>query len=293
MQAVERFPSSAEALPAAAHALSAGAEGVGASGLVSLETSVPGLVPDSWIPITSNPVRNRERRIKRLRRTVWASGRLLKLTAPRDRVLFVTLTYDTKGTLGKGAHDWTPRHISEALKRYRRWCKARAIPVRYVWVAELQQNGHMHYHVALWVPRHITMPKWDKAGPGRGPFWPHGMTRTEVARDAVGYLMKYMSKIGGYHEYPKGARIYGVGGIETALRSICSWLNLPEWVKALHGVGEVVTRAGRRVVRETGEILVSPWRRVRHRLGLFLCRVSEVPARFADGPFSSWSVSHA
>lgn len=283
------------AAPAAAHARSAGAEaGGGGAGLVSSETTVrAGLVPESWIPVTSDPVRIRERRVKRLRRNVWAAGRLLKLSAPRDRVLFVTLTYDTRGTLGRGAHDWQPCHIKDALKRYRRWAKGLGIPVRYVWVAELQQSGTMHYHVALWVPRYVTMPKWDKAGPGRGPFWPHGMTRTEVARDAVGYLMKYMSKIGGHHNYPKGARIYGIGGVDRDLASIRSWLNLPEWCKALHGVGEVVTRFGRRVVRETGEILASPWRRVFHRGRMFLCPSAALPQRWADGPFSSWSVTNA
>ncbi|TSE21707.1 hypothetical protein Talka_00393 [Tepidimonas alkaliphilus] len=294
MFASDRFEHGAVAATAGAHARSAGQPAGAAAGLVSSETTVRvDSLPESWIPVTSDKVRIRERRIRRLRRNVWAAGRLLRLSAPRDRVLFVTLTYDTRGTLGRGAHDWQPCHIKDALKRYRRWANGVGIRVRYVWVAELQQSGTMHYHLAIWVPRHVTMPKWDKAGPGRGPFWPHGMTRTEVARDAVGYLMKYMSKIGGHHDYPKGARIYGIGGLDQSLASIRSWLNLPEWCKALYGVGELITRSGRRVVRQTGEVLASPWRRVSYRGQLFLCRVGEVAARWFDGPYSKLSVSHA
>lgn len=278
---------------AAAHARSAGAE-AGAAGLVSSKTSVHHVYPDNLIPISTDPVKIRERRIAALRRNVWAAGKLHSQECPRGyRVWFVTLTYDTRGTLGNGAHDWNPRHISYAIKRFRHWAKKAGVKPRYVWVAELQQKGTVHYHVAIWLPDHLTMPKWDLPTSTGAVFWPHGMTQTELARDAVGYLMKYMSKIGGYHEYPRGCRIYGVGGLEQPSRQIRSWLNLPMWLRQLRGVGEVVVRAGRRVVRETGELLDSPYRVLRHRGGMFLSVVGEIPERWVSGPWSPLRSSYA
>lgn len=277
---------------AAAHARSAGAE-AGAAGLVSSETSVHAY-PDNWIPLSTDPVKLRERRLAALRRNVWAAGKLHSQECPHGyRVWFVTLTYDTRGTLGNGAHDWNPRHISDAIKRFRHWAKKAGAHPRYVWVAELQQKGTVHYHVALWLPKHLSMPTWDQPTRTGAVFWPYGMAQREVARDAVGYLMKYMSKIGGRHDYPKGCRTYGVGGLEQPSRQIRSWLNFPMWLRQLHGVGEVVTRAGRRVVRETGELLDSPFRIVRHRGQMFLSAIREVPARWVSGPWSSLRPCHA
>lgn len=275
---------------AATHARSAGAA-AGGAGLVSYETTCHGF--DDLIPIITDPVRTRERRLARLRRNVWAAGKLHGLEAKGWRCWFVTLTYDTRGTLGRGAHEWSPSHIRDALKRYRHWCRDRGTECRYVWVAELQQSGTMHYHVAVWLPKSLSMPKWDVPTRTGAVFWPHGLTQREKARDAVGYLMKYMSKVGGKHDYPKGARIYGIGGLKRAGRDIRGWLNLPYWIKQAYGVGEVVTRACGRVVRETGEVLRSPWARVRLRGQLFLQRVAAIPERWVFGPWCSLRGSYA
>ncbi len=66
------------------------------------------------------------RRLNRLKKSVWASGHLHGLAQSGFRglkVWFVTLTY-------RGVHDWSARHISEALRGYRRWCKSRGAPCR-------------------------------------------------------------------------------------------------------------------------------------------------------------------
>lgn len=150
---------------------------------------------------------------------------------------FVTLTY-------VGVHDWKADHISKALQVYRNWCQAKRVACRYTWVAELQGRGAVHYHLLIWLPVGVRMPHWDKPtrkthGRTRPAFWPHGMTNTDVAKAGVGYLMKYLSKLGELTRFPKGLRLYGIGGLTHQARSVRSWLNLPEWVKASYGVGDV------------------------------------------------------
>ena len=163
-----------------------------------------------------------ERRINRLRRIVWACGHLHEFGRPEgvlENVWFCTLTY-------RPGINWEPRHISQCLKRGRKWCDRRGVPFRYVWVAELQKRGMLHYHLAIWLPKRIQLPKFDKQG-----WWPHGMTQRVIAENAVGYLMKYLSKISEFHEFPKGARIHGYGGLTKQARDICAWLNLPTHCK--------------------------------------------------------------
>lgn len=255
------------------------------AGLVSYKTSAPGTVSETLPLISTDPMMVRERRIKALRRNVWAAGKLLSNANGKGwRCWFVTLTY-------RGVDDWSPRHISQALDRFRKWCKKRGTTPRYVWVAELQQRGAMHYHLAVWLPSSLSCPMWDKPQRDGAAFWPHGMTNRQLARNAVGYLMKYMSKIGKHHEYPKHARIYGAGGLDQQDRHIRSWLNWPTWLKQLHGVGSVMVRKGRRLVRETGEVLQSPYKLLRTRFGLQLQTVGPVPEAWASGPYSAIEVT--
>lgn len=168
-----------------------------------------------------------EGRIARLRRAVGFSARchgVADVVRPDDRVVMVTLTY-------RGDNDdWNPRHVSEYLKRTRQWLARRGQAFRYVWVAELQKRGVIHYHVAIWLPEAVTLPMPDKCG-----WWPHGMTNIETARAAVPYLMKYLSKGSNSparHRLPLGARAYGVGGLEATLRLARRWLSLPGFIRA-------------------------------------------------------------
>jgi len=243
----------------------------GAAGLVPFKTS-------GTLDISLAPQLVLERRIKRMRKSVWASGHLHQFAkSGRERVWFVTLTY-------RGVDDWEPRHISECLRRVRQWCKSRGVTLRYTWVAELQKRGALHYHVVVWLPSRLALPKFDKQG-----WWPHGMTQTAIAKNPIGYLMKYVSKISPFHQFPKGVRIYGIGGLERSGKDIRAWLNLPSWIKQSYGVGELVSRAGRRVVRDTGEILQALYRVVLIPSGLRLHANGPIPSRWADGPYSSVS----
>ena len=245
------------------------------TGLVSFKTSGP---DTECLEISFDDAIVQQRRIKKLRTQIWARGHLHTVNRPkgfRENVWFVTLTY-------RGVYDWRPRHISDCLKALRRWCNRRGVPFRYVWVAELQLRGALHYHLAIWLPKSIQLPKLDKQG-----WWPHGMTQRVIAKSGVGYLMKYLSKLTTAHRFPKGVRIHGSGGLNQQSRNICSWLNLPSWCKQQYGVGELKTSHGSRVVRATGEILAPMYRRFFTPTGMLLYANAALPVRWADGPYST------
>jgi len=223
------------------------------------------------------------RRIRRLKRSVWAAGHLHGIADHGKRApvcWFVTLTY-------RQISDWRADHVSAAVEAFRNWCRRVGVPCRYIWVAELQNRGAMHYHLLAWLPQGLRMPQWDRQPDRkRAAFWAHGMTNTEPARAGVGYLMKYLSKLGGFHRFPKGARLYGIGGLDASARQTRTWFNLPEWAKCSYGVGEVI-RSGSRLVLRSGEILQSPWLAKWVGGGLQLQLVGELPARWHDGAYST------
>ena len=224
-----------------------------------------------------------EKRVARLKKAVWASGHLHGIAERGHRPAvcwFVTLTY-------VGVNDWRAQHISKACRLFRKWCKSKRLPCRYTWVAELQTRGAVHYHLLAWLPPGVQMPHWDAV---RGPntWWPHGMSNTQQAKSGVGYLMKYLSKLGEFHRFPKGLRLYGIGGLCEKGRKVRVWLNLPEWVKLSHGVGEVSRRSGRLVNLITGEMLASPWRTQLVPHGLKISLTRDLPERFHAGAYSAW-----
>jgi hypothetical protein len=162
----------------------------------------------------------------------------------------LTLTY-------RDVDGFIPRHVSELLNRIRGWLDRRGQELYYVWVAELQQRGALHYHLVIWLPRGLTLPKPDKQG-----WWPHGSTRIEWARNPIGYLIKYTTKFDSKFGLPKGARLHGAGGFDAASKQIRQWLNLPTWLKRLAGIGSAFVRVKGcgLVERDTGVCMQSPWR---------------------------------
>lgn len=164
-------------------------------------------------------------RIARMRRQVGFAARVHNVQGERPGfrpayVAMLTLTY-------ADAAQWRPEHLTRFVDRLRAHAKRRGWPLRYVWVAELQRRGAIHYHVALWLPEGVTIPKPDRQG-----WWPHGSSRIEAARGAVQYLMKYLSKGGEVGQLPRGARMHGAGGMEHEARRARRWLGLPAWIKA-------------------------------------------------------------
>ncbi len=259
-----------------------------AAGLVSSKTSPH----DYFVNLAPSAVA--DRRVKKLKRSVWASGHLHGLADAGQRpsvCWFVTLTY-------AGAHDWEARHIAKAVDRFRAWCESLTVPCRYTWVAEIQPkrlartgDAVVHYHLLAWLPIGVRMPKWDEPVGRRKPFWRHGMTNTEKSRAGVGYLMKYLSKLGELTRFPKGLRLYAIGGLTHQGRQIRTWFNLPEWAKRSFGVGDLVRRLGKLLVVETGEILDTPYRVSLAPSGLSLQLLRPIPERFHDGVYSRWCPS--
>lgn len=165
-----------------------------------------------------------ESRLKRLRRSVITSARLIQEqvdleTSERHHAVMVTLTYRLED-------DWCPLQITRYIKQVRQWFLRRGSTIRYLWVHELTKAGKTHYHVLFWLPRRLQMPKADKRG-----WWPHGMTRTEkVKHNAVAYVAKYASK-GTDDAVPKGARLCGSGGLSAESRNERAWWACPAYIR--------------------------------------------------------------
>lgn len=259
MRAQSRTPAECSGLTPAARLHAQRVSAVGA-GLVSVPTSGTRVDPDAVVTVDAQ--RRAQCRVSRLRMHVGSAARLhLAAHQPGHRpddCLMLTLTYRDGAS---GGVEWSPRDISECLRRIRQWMRRRGWPCRYVWVAELgEQSGRLHYHVALWVPHGERIPYADQQG-----WWPHGMTRVDRARHAVGYLMSYLTKGSKESElgsYPKGARIYGVGGLDDAARRVRRWLGLPAFLQARFDVTARVRRAAGGGWRcdDTGEWWPSEWR---------------------------------
>jgi hypothetical protein len=171
-------------------------------------------------------------------------------TGHRWRVAMFTLTYAS-------IDGWSPKHITRFIKTTREHLRRRGWMMRYVWVLEMQKRGAPHYHVLIWLPRGVTLPKPDKSG-----SWPHGLTRSEWARNAVGYIAKYAAKSEQRRELPRGARVCAVGGLDKARAAIRRWWLAPCWVRERWPIGANIFPAregGGWVDRSTGEWCPSPF----------------------------------
>lgn len=238
-------------VPPGVEAAAAGAAPGGeAPGLVYSQTSGTPTQVDPYRPIR---VDREATRLKRLRCSVLTAARLHCSERPRWKVCMVTLTY-------RDFHGWMPNQISDLVRHIRQYLKRRGVPMRQVWVQEFTKNGRPHYHLLLWLPLGITLPKPDKRG-----WWPHGMTKIEWARNAVGYIAKYASKADSLALPAKGARMHGSGGLTGDALLEQRWWKLPSWIRADHKQPSARIRrclpgaGGGYLVPETGEVLKSPY----------------------------------
>ncbi len=177
-------------------------------------------------PVVIDP---RKARCQRLRRTITEAAKLHerearwaleRLGRSAYRKTFITLTY-------RPGETWEPRHVSRFVRLMRQWFKRREYPCRFVWVGELQKRGALHYHVLVWVPRRLRLPRPDACG-----WWPHGMSNIETARNPVGYMVKYATKTRpeDIRRLPKGVRLHGNGGHDPATRVHLRERLWPQWV---------------------------------------------------------------
>jgi hypothetical protein len=199
-----------------------------------------------------------------MRASVTETARLIEeqLAASgfRFKPAMLTLTY-------RDDVEFSPRQISDLLQHVRKWLQRHGAPfVAYVWVMELTKRGRPHYHILIWLPHGMRLPKPDKQG-----WWPWGYTRIEWARSALGYLVKYSSKAQGQgvddaYVIPERARLHGNGGLDPSRRRIRRWRLFPQWVREVFSFDDDPMRAkgGGFASRVTGEFHETPWRLVDH-----------------------------
>jgi hypothetical protein len=170
----------------------------------------------------------------------------------RVKVAMLTLTYRPDA-------EYSPRQVTELQDCITDYLRHRGHQFRGVWVLELTKAGRPHYHLLLWLPRGVTLPKPDSRG-----WWPHGMTKIEWARNAVGYLVKYASKAKDEWQsgatFPAGARLFGIRGLGQA-RPEYTHAMRPFWMRERVALGDRVIRCrgGGFVNVSTGEAFLSPW----------------------------------
>lgn len=144
-----------------------------------------------------------------------------RMGRPMYRRLFATLTY-AQNTRGN------PCDISRFLDCMQAWGRRCGVHIAYEWVAEVQKRGALHYHLLIWLPKHLLLPKFDRRG-----WWRHGLTKIERARNPVGYLAKYASKCGrdDVKRLRKGTRLYGFGGIPPEHRESLRRKRMARWAR--------------------------------------------------------------
>ena len=228
-------------------------QGQAASGLVPFSTSEKCHLVDSQAS-----------RLSRMKSGVMTATRLITseleaIKGIRYRPWMITPTY-------RPGVEYSPRHISSLLGLLRKWASRHDFILRYVWVAEIQGKRFnkgdallgecVHYHLLVWVPARLTLPKPDKQG-----WWRHGMTQRILVNKPISYMLKYASK-GGAISFPPGLRLHGCGGLSDSARSERTWWLLPRWVRSLWSISDCPRRAasGGFVLRSTGEWFPSIWR---------------------------------
>ena len=225
------------------------------AGLVSLSTSgtpsaiCTGAVDSAGVWLRCDPHRSR---LRRMRRSVMSSARLLEVDALlggfRLRRLMITLTYRPEASPAV-------RDIAAFRDRMRQWFKRRGVPCRFVWVREAHKSGRPHFHVLVWLPRRFMLPAPDRRG-----WWPHGLTQVKPVHSGASYVAKYVSKGSEPSAFPKGCRIHGAGGLCASSRRERRWWLLPLWARrVLGGFADPVRVRGGWCDRNTGLFAPSPW----------------------------------
>jgi hypothetical protein len=197
--------------------------------------------------VTSASASSRKRKNtarKKLSRVIKEQSRFAK-TADL-RAVALTLTY-------RDAAMFSPKHISAFLDRVRRTLKRLGYSLPYAWV--LERASHLHYHLMLWLPRGY------KLGPENlSKWWPCGSTWVDSCRSVAAWG-RYMAKFNSVAALPRGARLYGYGGLDEHGRTAVSRSALPRWLLALLPVRHRACRCpgGGWVDAVTAEIHRSPY----------------------------------
>lgn len=169
-------------------------------------------------------------RIGRLRRKVkvWVMTAPLHEVGNGLRLRNCRLSY-------RPGRDYEAGDIREYIRKLRRHCKVNLIG--YVWIAEIQKRGAVHYHVWELVRAGTRLPLPEA-------WWPWGYTHVKTAKD-LNYVFMDMYKATQKRGYPKDIRIYGMYIRKEYRVGAWKWRNYPGWVQTegeLKHNGEVPER---------------------------------------------------
>lgn len=156
-------------------------------------------------------------RYDRMRKSVLEWADLMKMVFEYGhRMVMLTLTY-------RNMNDWKANDIDRFVKKLRKTLGDNL--KTYIWVAELQKRGAIHYHMLIIVKSGTNVPKLDDYG-----LWPHGITRRETARTPY-YMVTYLGKEyqKNFSEFPRGARCFGVGVFGAELRYQYRLSRMKKW----------------------------------------------------------------
>ena len=224
----------------------------------------------------------------------------------RDYFLSAAMITLTLGKDDKGNRiPWQPRQVVGFVRDLRAWLsrykwidtrgkKRTGLPFWFVWCAELQPSGAVHYHLMTFLPGKglpLSIFDLDEDGrriraPGGGfvkrhnprlcpypdvgidsPWWPYGYSKIEWVRGSVvGYMAKYMTKTakdlagGAVAGFPKGCRITGIGGLTRAHRQELLRLKAPAHVRKVVPLrAELRRNPGKKATATTPKEPASGW----------------------------------
>ncbi|NKA35782.1 inovirus Gp2 family protein [Ralstonia solanacearum] len=196
---------------------------------------------------TSATRSSKKRRSKARRRVLQATEELRRFAlGARLRAVVLTLTFANDAS-------FSPRHISAFLACVRQMLKRRGHVLPYAWV--LERAARLHYHLVLWLPRDISLDRERLK-----KWWPWGSTWTQGCRSVKAWG-RYMAKLGGMAFLPKGARVFGYGGLDASGKRAVQRVALPQWLRSLVPIDARVRAfpSGGWVDADTGEHYRSPY----------------------------------
>lgn len=197
--------------------------------------------------IETSPAIYKKRRCsakKKLRKVIKEQQRYAKTKGYRAVALTITYSKDS---------DFSRKHISAFIDSLRRTLKRLGHTLPYLWV--LERASQLHYHLILWLPRDF------KLEPAKlSKMWAFGSTWVQNCR-SVSAWSRYISKFDSISRLPKGARIYGYGGLDEAGKLASARANMPMWLLSLLPAGHHARRfrGGGWIDTVTGEIYCSPY----------------------------------
>lgn len=153
---------------------------------------------------------------KKLLRVIKEQHRYAK--SAKLRAVAVTLTYCD-------ANQLATKHISAFLDRLRKALRRQGHTLPYAWV--LERAGQFHYHLILWLPRSY---KLDFAKLSK--WWLWGSSWAECCRSVTGWG-RYMAKFDNTSILPKGAKLFGYGGLDEDGKTAVARAGMPRWLQLL------------------------------------------------------------